>query len=56
MPRIGDATEPTMKILLDDPETKARVAAIDAMPGPSNGGSLRNPAESAAVKPICSGS
>ena len=28
--KIGGATEPGMKILLDHPETKARIAAINA--------------------------
>src|SRR5215470_6649985 len=53
--RIGGATEPAMKILLDHPETKARVAAINAMAGASDGAPLLDAAEWAAVKRICSG-
>jgi hypothetical protein len=44
-----------MKILLDHPETKARVAAINAMAEASNGAPLLDAAEWAAVKRICSG-
>jgi Zn-dependent protease with chaperone function len=53
--RIGGATEPAMKILLDHPETKARVAAINAMAGAAKGAALLDVAEWAAVKHICSG-
>ena len=53
--RIGGATEPAMKILLDHPETAARVAAINAMAGSSGGQPLLDGAEWAAVKRICSG-
>jgi Zn-dependent protease with chaperone function len=53
--RIGGATEPAMNILLDHPETKARVAAINAMAGPAAGATLLDAAEWTAVKGICSG-
>lgn len=53
--RIGGAMEPAMKILLDHPETKARVATIDAMAGASTGAPLLDAAEWTAVKQICSG-
>jgi predicted Zn-dependent protease len=54
--RIGGATEPAMTILLDHPETKARVAAINAMATTSSSMPLLDAAEWAAVKHICSGS
>jgi Zn-dependent protease with chaperone function len=53
--RIGGATEPAMKMLLDHPETNARVAAIDAMAGASIGAPMLDEAEWTAVKQICSG-
>lgn len=53
--RIGGATEPAMKILLDHPETKARVTAIDALAGPPSGTPLLDDKQWAAVKAICSG-
>jgi Zn-dependent protease with chaperone function len=51
--RIGGATEPGMKILMDHPETKARVAAINALSPPRSGASLLDAAEWAALKRIC---
>ncbi len=51
--RIGGATEPGMKILMDHPETKARVARINALSPPRAGASLLNAAEWAALKRIC---
>jgi Zn-dependent protease with chaperone function len=53
--RIGGATEPAMKILLDHPETNARVAAINAMAEATTRAPLLDAAEWAAVKRICSG-
>jgi hypothetical protein len=53
--RIGGATEPAMKVLLDHPETKVRVATINAMAGASTGAPLLDAAEWTAVKQICSG-
>jgi Zn-dependent protease with chaperone function len=53
--RIGGATEPAMKILLDHPETKTRIATIDALAGASTGAALLDAAEWTAVKQICSG-
>jgi predicted Zn-dependent protease len=53
--RIGGATEPAMKMLLDHPETKARVAMIDTMASTSTGAPLLDAAEWTALKQICSG-
>jgi Zn-dependent protease with chaperone function len=53
--RIGGATEPAMKILLDHPETKARVAAINATATELTTAPLLDTADWAAVKRICSG-
>lgn len=51
--RLGGATEPGMKILLDHPETEARIAAINrlATRGPTT--PFLSPAEWAALKRIC---
>jgi len=54
--RIGGATEPAMKILLDHPETKARVATIDAMAHNVGSAPLLDAAEWNALKRICSDS
>jgi predicted Zn-dependent protease len=54
--RIGGATEPGMKILLDHPETKARVAAINASAGSASGAPMLTTEEWAILKRICSGS
>ncbi len=53
--KIGGATEPGMKILLDHPETNARVAAINrlAVPGPVR--PFLDGAEWTALKRICAG-
>jgi Zn-dependent protease with chaperone function len=53
--RIGGATEPGMKILLDHPETKARIAAINRIA--ANGATVPflTAAEWAALKRICAG-
>ena len=55
--KIGGATEPGMKILLDHPETKARVAAITkAAASPVPPPPFLDSSEWAALKSICSGS
>ncbi len=51
--KIGGATEPGMKILLDHPETKARVAAINKIAGAQPASPFLNAAEWAALKHIC---
>jgi hypothetical protein len=51
--RIGGATEPAMKILLDHPETKARVAAINASAVSTNTTPLLDANEWSALKRIC---
>jgi Zn-dependent protease with chaperone function len=53
--RIGGATEPGMKILLDHPETKARVAAINRLAPARQTSPLLDAAEWAALKRICAG-
>jgi Zn-dependent protease with chaperone function len=53
--KIGGATEPGMKILLDHPETKARVSAIDKIAGAQRGTPFLDPGEWAALKRICAG-
>ena len=53
--KIGGATEPGMKILLDHPETKARVAAINKIAGARRGTPFLDPGEWAALKKICAG-
>ena len=54
--RIGGATEPGTAILVDHPDTQARVAAINkaAAPRPSSG--FLDAGEWAALKQICAGS
>jgi predicted Zn-dependent protease len=55
--RIAGSTHPGPKLLLDHPDTKDRVAAIDAMAGDAKPTrALLEPAEWAALKRICSGS
>jgi Zn-dependent protease with chaperone function len=55
--KIGGATEPGTKILLDHPETKARVAAITkAAASPVPPTPFLDSSEWAALKSICSGS
>ena len=53
--KIGGATEPGMKILLDHPETKARVAAINSIAARAAGTPFLDAAEWAALKKICAG-
>ena len=53
--KIGGATEPGMKILLDHPETKARVAAINKIAGTHPTTPFLDPAEWAALAKICAG-
>jgi len=51
--KIGGATEPGMKILLDHPETAARVAAIDKIAGKRPPKPLLSSDEWTALKRIC---
>lgn len=51
--RIGGATEPGMKILMDHPDTRLRVSVINARARASNGTPLLDPAEWAALKKVC---
>ena len=51
--RIGGANEPGMKILLDHPETKARVATIKAAATPRGAAPLLTPDEWLALTRIC---
>lgn len=53
--KIGGATEPGMKILLDHPETKARIAAINRIAANGPTVPFLTPAEWAALKRICAG-
>ena len=53
--RIGGATEPGMKVLLDHPETKARVAAINRTAPAERTIPFLSAAEWAALKQICAG-
>jgi Zn-dependent protease with chaperone function len=53
--RIGGATEPGMKILLDHPETKARVAAIEKFATAKSTTPFLDAKEWAALKRICAG-
>ncbi len=53
--KIGGATEPGMDILLDHPQTKARVAAINKIAAPHAGQPWLGAAEWAALKRICTG-
>ena len=53
--KIGGATEPGMKILLDHPETKARVAAIRKLAGNQAPSAFLDAGEWAALKQICAG-
>ena len=54
--KIGGATEPGMKILLNHPETKARVATINKSAVPASLSLFRDAGEWAALKQICVGS
>lgn len=51
--KIGGATEPGMKILLNHPETKARVAAINKLAAGRASSPFLDPAEWTALKHIC---
>ncbi|MDP2410822.1 MAG: M48 family metallopeptidase [Pseudolabrys sp.] len=53
--RIGGAHEPGIRILLDHPETRARVAALNRMPLAQTPVPFLNPGEFAALKRICAG-
>jgi Zn-dependent protease with chaperone function len=53
--KIGGATEPGMIILLDHPETKARIAAINAVAGAKSTTPFLDAKEWAALKRICAG-
>jgi predicted Zn-dependent protease len=54
--RIAGTTHPGPKILLDHPETRDRIAAIEAMAGSGPTRPLLIPSEWAALKTICLGS
>jgi Zn-dependent protease with chaperone function len=54
--KIGGATEPGMTILLNHPETKARVAAINKLAATAPPSPLLDAGEWAALKTICAGS
>jgi hypothetical protein len=54
--KIGGATEPGMKILMDHPETKARIAAINKLAAPRLSVPFLEVREWAALKQICAGS
>lgn len=54
--RIAGAIEPGIKILLDHPETRERVAIINAHAGPKPSAPLLPAAQWGALKRICSGS
>lgn len=53
--KIGGATEPGMSILLDHPDTKARVAAINKLAAPQAPRPWFTAQEWAALKRICTG-
>jgi Zn-dependent protease with chaperone function len=53
--RISGANHPGMKILLDHPETRDRVAAITAATTPKSGPPLIEPSEWTALKRVCAG-
>ncbi|HXW30084.1 MAG TPA: M48 family metallopeptidase [Xanthobacteraceae bacterium] len=52
--RMSSGIEPAMKMLMDHPETRIRVAAIKAQAGAPGGTALLGVAEWAALKRICS--
>ncbi|HSJ39789.1 MAG TPA: M48 family metallopeptidase [Xanthobacteraceae bacterium] len=54
--KIGGATEPGMTILLNHPETKARVAVINKLAAKRPSSSFLDAGEWAALKTICAGS
>jgi hypothetical protein len=51
--KIGGATEPGMKILLDHPETEVRVAAINKVAANQQPSAFLDANEWAALKQIC---
>jgi Zn-dependent protease with chaperone function len=53
--RIGGATEPGMKILLDHPETEARIAAINKIANARPATPFLDSGEWASLKHICAG-
>ena len=53
--RIDGGSHPGMKLLLNHPDTKDRLAAINETPTPKTVASLLTPAEWAALKRICAG-
>jgi Zn-dependent protease with chaperone function len=53
--RITGNIEPGLTILLDHPQTRDRVARINALPAQKNPVPLLDPAEWAALKQICAG-
>jgi hypothetical protein len=53
--KTGGATEPGTKILMDHPETKARVALINKLAAPRPSVPFLDPGEWAALKQICAG-
>ncbi len=53
--KIGGATEPGMKILLDHPETKERVAAINKLAATHPPSPILEASEWATLKQICAG-
>ncbi len=53
--KIGGATEPGMDILLDHPQTKARIAVINKIAAPRAARPWLGTAEWAALKRICTG-
>ena len=53
--KIGGATEPGMKILLNHPETKARIAAINRLAAARPTAPLLDASEWAALQRICAG-
>jgi Zn-dependent protease with chaperone function len=54
--KVGGATEPGMAILLDHPDTKARVSAINKLAAARPSSSFLDAGEWAALKQICAGS
>jgi len=52
--RVDGTNHPGMKLLLDHPDTKDRLAAINTAP-PTKGAALLDPVEWAALKRICAG-
>lgn len=53
--KIGGATEPGMTILLDHPQTKARVAAINRIAETRPAAPFLDAREWAALKKVCAG-